>query len=293
MALPKNITEEYSVIRAGWDASTTPIMRNRAITSSALLSRDDDDIARYRLSDEVRYRKESFGAVISLSGVSTNFFNESAASLLAACREPKTFKKIVSSLSNYFQPPITSEVESSLRKFVQECTQVGLLEIVTDIHPSSAQFYFLREDTSSKPHFYMPLAAEIEITNKCFRQCSYCAYESGPHPKIQPEHELTTQQCIQVIDEFAEEGLFALEFTGGDPFVRSDAFEIMQYASQKGISLLINSDLSILDEKHLEELANLKSLVAVQTSLDGATAESCDFTRGRGGFKTLVLGLTH
>ncbi len=83
----------------------------------------------------------------------------------------------------------------------------------------------------------------------------------------------------------------ALEFTGGDPFVRDDALDLLRHAADLGLVLLINSDLSILNRQHLEGLRSLKSLVSVQTSLDGATPASCDLTRGHGGFKTLMRQL--
>lgn len=140
-------------------------------------------------------------------------------------------------------------------------------------------------------HLQSPLAVEIEITNKCFRHCSYCAYESGPTPKIAREHELTAEQWLDVISNLEREGVMALEFTGGDPFVRDDAFDLLRHAADLGLALLINSDLSILNEQHIDGLRSLKSLVAVQTSLDGATPASCDLTRGRGGFKTLMRQL--
>jgi MoaA/NifB/PqqE/SkfB family radical SAM enzyme len=165
-----------------------------------------------------------------------------------------------------------------------------LIEIAPDESMSRARLYGAH---SEAPYRYLqsPLAVEIEITNKCFRHCSYCVYESGPTPKIVREHELTTEQWLDVISNLEREGVMALEFTGGDPFVRSDAFGLLRHAAGLGLAILINSDLSILNEQHLDGLCSLTSLVSVQTSLDGATPASCDLTRGRGGFKTLMRQL--
>lgn len=133
---------------------------------------------------------------------------------------------------------------------------------------------------------------EFEITNKCFRRCTYCAYGSGPRPSIDRSAELATEDWLTLVDEAADRGLLILEFTGGDPFIRADAFELMRRAGDRGITLLVNSDLSVLTDEHLEQLSDLPTLHAVQTSLDGATEESCDRTRGAGGFRTLIRQLS-
>lgn len=103
--------------------------------------------------------------------------------------------------------------------------------------------------------------------------------------------ELTTESWLRILDGAADHGLFTLEFTGGDPFVRDDAVTLMTRASARGITLLVNSDLSVLGQHHLDWLSELPTLHAVQTSLDGATAESCDATRGPGGFRALLRSL--
>jgi MoaA/NifB/PqqE/SkfB family radical SAM enzyme len=102
---------------------------------------------------------------------------------------------------------------------------------------------------------------------------------------------MPTSWWLSVIADAASAGVMVIEFTGGDPFVRQDAVELMAAADSMGIGLLINSDLSILRDEDVDRLSSLQNLVAVQTSLDGADEETCDQTRGRGGFKTLLRQL--
>ena len=84
-----------------------------------------------------------------------------------------------------------------------------------------------------------------------------------------------------------------MELTGGDPFARNDIWEILTYADKKRIIMYINSDLSILKTTDLERLQAIQHLAAIQTSLDGATPEVADASRGRGAWQITVkqLGL--
>ena len=246
-----DVTEQYEVIRAGWDTcicstDPPPIVDEQ--------SRPGVHSSRYRLCAAVRLRREHFGAIVRI-GTSIRYLNTPAAAVLLACRTPKTTEQIAEQLGQ-------SSASAELAQFLADCARYGWLESVAEDRPSAAALYFTEGSASSPTYLNAPVALEIELTNKCARHCSYCAYESGPNPKIQPEYELSTPEWLGIIHELADAGLMALEFTGGDPFVRQDALEIMRYADQRGITLLINSDL--------------------------ATAESCDFTRGPGGFNLLL-----
>lgn len=284
LGLPLDITDDWLVIRAAWDTSITPF---RTPTSPPPFDSIDSE-APFKLTSNVRYRRDSMGGILWVNGT-TRYLNKGAAWLVEQFQQPKRINQV---FNRYLESSIEGnrgELEDHLKVFFSQLVAHGAVESSADNTQSAARLYFTDvAGEMKKDLLFMPIAAEIEITNKCFRHCSYCAYESGPTPTISVEHELSTEEWLKVIDEFEAEGLLALEFTGGDPFVREDALELIRYADSKNISLLINSDLSVLKEHHLETLANLKNLTAVQTSLDGATAESCDFTRGPGGFKTLL-----
>ncbi|MGH3696736.1 MAG: radical SAM protein [Pseudonocardiaceae bacterium] len=227
-------------------------------------------------------RRESFGGIAQV-GPLGYLLNPYACALLERLTRPLPPRVLL----EYCHETLSSD---DLQRFLSSCRATNLIEIASDESSARARLYCARNKNPTL-HFQSPLAVEIEITNKCFRHCSYCAYESGPTPKIIRENELSTDQWINVISNLEREGVMALEFTGGDPFVRDDALDLLRHAADLGLVLLINSDLSILNRQHLEGLRSLKSLVSVQTSLDGATPASCDLTRGHGGFKTLMRQL--
>jgi|GEM_PF-3501539 len=251
-------------LRAGWDNCT---VESQDLTTQTAPPRAGIPL---RLADGVRLRREDFGAIVQV-GTFTRLLNHRAAELLEGIKD---------------RPRLV--IDDRDEQFLAACLAHGVL---TEGSAGSRARIYGQRSGAAYQRMHSPASVEIEITNKCFRHCSYCAYESGPSPRIGQEHELSTEQWMEVLSELERDGVMALEFTGGDPFVRHDAIELLQYASKLGLLLWINSDLSILNERHIEGLAALDNLVAVQTSLDGATTASCDLTGGRGGFKTLLRQL--
>jgi len=231
------------------------------------------------LSDTPRIRKEAFGAILQ-QGSSVYFLNAKATAILETLSVPVRLSDL---LSRHQSECLSA---SAIMEYLQYLVAAGIAKHSDKPRSSPARIYEpLIEDGYC---LSAPFGLEVEITNKCYRHCIYCAYESGPRPKICSSDELSTEQWISLIDEAESIGIIALEFTGGDPFTRPDCWDILRYAGSKGIMIYINSDLSCLTLKSVENLQNLKNLVSVQTSLDGSSPETCDFTRGKGSWKTVT-----
>jgi len=69
---------------------------------------------------------------------------------------------------------------------------------------------------------YVPETVSFEITRKCGCDCEHCAMSDG-------EYELTTDEIKNVIDQALDMGTFVITFTEGDPLLRSDLFELIEY----------------------------------------------------------------
>ena len=67
------------------------------------------------------------------------------------------------------------------------------------------------------------------ITHNCNYGCSYCMFSCT---KKRVEGELSTEECFHVIDELVKNGFKHLKVTGGEPFIRKDLIEILEYASK-------------------------------------------------------------
>ena len=75
-----------------------------------------------------------------------------------------------------------------------------------------------------------PIRMDLALTFRCQNRCIHC-YAGGPHETP----ELNTEQWKKVIDRLHEIGVFILTFTGGEPTLREDLPDLLDYAQQKEI----------------------------------------------------------
>lgn len=129
----------------------------------------------------------------------------------------------------------------------------------------------------------------FEVTRRCNLRCRMCQYREyfEQHPAAElAEDELTTEEWKRLVDQT---GRFSLiTFTGGEPWVRRDFAEILEYASRKRKTHVITNGV-LLDADRVRacvELAPRKlsspGLIFAGVSIDG-TREIHDRIRGRDG----------
>ena len=63
-----------------------------------------------------------------------------------------------------------------------------------------------------------PVNVTWEITQRCNLHCVHCLSDSG----FASEHELTTQECRDLIDQLTALTIFQVNIGGGEPFLRED-----------------------------------------------------------------------
>ncbi|MCD6424084.1 MAG: TIGR04053 family radical SAM/SPASM domain-containing protein [Anaerolineales bacterium] len=77
-----------------------------------------------------------------------------------------------------------------------------------------------------------PFTIAWEVTRACAYACVHCRAKAIPQ---RDPDELTTKEAFKLIDQLTEFGSPILIFTGGDPMMRPDLFEIITYATGKGL----------------------------------------------------------
>jgi MoaA/NifB/PqqE/SkfB family radical SAM enzyme len=130
-----------------------------------------------------------------------------------------------------------------------------------------------------------PVNVTWEVTYACNLSCVHCLSDSGG----KRSSELTTEQARKVIDAMSDNKVFQFSIGGGEPFVREDFLDLMDYAHEKGIVTCISTNGTMIDDEIAHRLDH--KLVYIQVSLDGATPESNDTIRGRGSFRRALKGL--
>lgn len=122
------------------------------------------------------------------------------------------------------------------------------------------------------------------ITPNCNLNCRHCYVRERPW-----KNELSTEEALRLISKLADLGVVALNLTGGEPLLRKDIFDIIDYALDNGISVSIFSNLLLLNDRIARELERRN--IYVLTSLDGSRPEVHDYIRGEGTWRKTVEGI--
>ncbi|MBT4263674.1 MAG: mycofactocin radical SAM maturase [Deltaproteobacteria bacterium] len=128
-----------------------------------------------------------------------------------------------------------------------------------------------------------PVNITWEITFDCMLRCRHCLSDAG-HALAD---ELDTDQCRRLIDEFSRLKVFQVNIGGGEPFIRDDFLELLDYAHERGVVTCVSTNGMLIDDQLSKHLSRLKNLY-LQLSLDGATAEINDPIRGAGTYKRIL-----
>lgn len=131
-----------------------------------------------------------------------------------------------------------------------------------------------------------PFITIWEVTRACALKCLHCRAEAQYH---RHPDELTTEEGFQLIDQIAEMGSPLLVFTGGDPLMREDIFELMDYGIKKGLRVSMTPSATPKVTKAAMEKSKKLGLARWAFSLDGSTSEIHDQFRGVAGSFDLTL----
>jgi radical SAM protein with 4Fe4S-binding SPASM domain len=128
------------------------------------------------------------------------------------------------------------------------------------------------------------------LTRTCNLKCVHC-YTSS-EPKRYP-NELPTHTCKAVLDDLADFKVPAVLFSGGEPLVRPDVFELAAHARSKGLHVVLSTNGTLIDREKAERLKELEfSYVGI--SLDSAIPAIHDEFRGvEGAFERTMRGFRH
>ncbi|MDD1678384.1 MAG: radical SAM protein [Methanomicrobiales archaeon] len=118
-----------------------------------------------------------------------------------------------------------------------------------------------------------PTYGYIIITSLCNSRCKYCDMW-----KNKGENEPNTEEWKRIIDELVNLGVVLLTFSGGEPFIREDLFELASYAKSQGLLTLVVTNLSLFKERYIEKIAESFDFFGI--SIDSTRSEIYKEIRG-------------
>lgn len=95
----------------------------------------------------------------------------------------------------------------------------------------------------------MPINTIINLTNNCNFNCLHCYVQSQ---KNIDDHSLSVKEWKQIVDELKKRGCLYITFTGGEVLTSKKFVEIYEYAYALNFRITVMTNLSLLQEKHIQ-----------------------------------------
>lgn len=151
-------------------------------------------------------------------------------------------------------------------------------------------FYFIRgiETFVSYWSGYLippkPSVMYLEMTYCCTCRCGFCErWKVGP--KL-AKNELTTAQWKRFLTQARRLGVKNIGFTGGEPLLKKDIFQIARFAKKLGFNITLATNGTLVNQKNAKKIAAIFDSVAI--SMDGTNAQTHDAIRGVRGVYNLA-----
>jgi len=124
------------------------------------------------------------------------------------------------------------------------------------------------------------------LTDRCNLSCTHCYSRSGPERTT--EGELTTAEAFSVIDDLADMGVPLILFTGGEPLMRADIWELATHARSRGLKMALSTNGTLITPDIARRIKE-SGIEYAGISLDGACAKTHDrFRNSPGAFDQTI-----
>ena len=169
----------------------------------------------------------------------------------------------------------SAEVRGSVESFLEQLERAGLLLGAGAPTPEPRPAPRVRVE-----HL------DLHVAKGCNLRCSHCAVIDGyVHGK-----QLGKDALFRVIDQLADLDGASVALSGGEPLVRRDLPELLEYASGKAHVILTTNGM-LITEEIAAQLARVGATIEI--SIDGSRAEIHDRIRGQGAFAATLKGIEH
>jgi len=98
---------------------------------------------------------------------------------------------------------------------------------------------------------HRPLSVHFDLTYRCNERCVHCYLDHDDHG------EMSTSECIAVLEEMAQAGTLFLTFSGGEIFLRPDLIEILAAARRLHFDISLKTNALLITRERAAKLREL------------------------------------
>lgn len=203
--------------------------------------------------------------------------NDDSRELLLLCDGTRTVEEIVEEVAAEYQES-KKDIKKKVKKSLEFLEDLRFLSTVEE--PVYTPLIIRDADMA------WPLdIVYLEVTNKCNLHCVHCYKGAGD---ALPE-ELDTKDWFTLVDDLRELGVLTVAVTGGEPLLREDIFDILQYIHKNSLSIALFTNGTLITEEVIAALTPL-DVERVVVSIDG-TKETHEKIRGKNTFDKTVKSI--
>ncbi|MBU7045498.1 MAG: SPASM domain-containing protein [Theionarchaea archaeon] len=124
--------------------------------------------------------------------------------------------------------------------------------------------------------YVAPFAIDFDVTLKCNQKCLHCNVRGGEHF----QDEMNTGEIKTLVQEFYDIGVYDLAITGGEPLMRHDWQQIVEFTCSRGPwKTVINTNGILWTESDMQFVSEKCPELRIVVSLDGYTPETYGILR--------------
>jgi MoaA/NifB/PqqE/SkfB family radical SAM enzyme len=202
-------------------------------------------------------------------------------------------KKIACEVSGPLKPKFASQVDAFLAvvnrlKVIAERDGKNVYNLYNPPMPSPAALRpFERKLRTMAEKIVFPATSTLSVTPRCPCKCVHCSADRFVH---KDGTELATDELKSVVDQALALGVCTMIFTGGEPMVREDLYDLIAHVDKNRAHVMIFTSGVLLTPRNVERLAKA-GLGSLNVSIDADTAEAHDALRRMpGAFKKAFEG---
>jgi len=145
-----------------------------------------------------------------------------------------------------------------------------------------------------KGEMIVPLFAQIDLTNICNLNCSFCSYKIGNYKSnvmkdFKKQDKIDKKILFRILEEMKQSGVKALEWTGGgEPTAHPDWKEIVRKAKELGYEQSLVTNGTLLDDEGIELIQDFEW---VRFSIDASNSETYNIIKKRDVFDIAISNL--
>jgi hypothetical protein len=131
------------------------------------------------------------------------------------------------------------------------------------------------EKGSSMPkNILKPCSVQMAITYRCNLKCLHCdIWKNGGTKELKPA------QWIKAAGKLRKWlGPFRLDISGGEPFLRKDIFDIVDFCDNNDIQVVVTTNATLLSQEYIRKISHIKGLT-LNVSLEGINPSTHDYLR--------------